>query len=99
MNRGIRRVIVTLGAAGSLAGVDGQLYRIHAPKIKIVNTVGCGDSFVAGMASAVLQGMNVEDGLRLATAAGSANALTEEAGNVRLEDVDTLFKQTVIERL
>ncbi|MCC2683122.1 MAG: tagatose-6-phosphate kinase [Paenibacillaceae bacterium] len=99
MERGIKRVIVTLGAAGSLAGVDGRLYRIRAPKLDAVNTVGCGDSFVAGMASAVLQGMNVEDSLRLATAAGSANALTEEAGNVRLEDVDALFKQTVIECL
>jgi tagatose 6-phosphate kinase len=99
MVRGIKRVIVTLGAAGSLAGVDGRLYRIRAPKLNAVNTVGCGDSFVAGMASAVLQGMNVEDSLRLATAAGSANALTEEAGNVRQEDVDALFKQTVIERL
>jgi tagatose 6-phosphate kinase len=99
MEQGIKRVIVTLGAAGSLAGVDGQIYRIRAPRLQAVNAVGCGDSFVAGMASAVLQGMSVEDSLRLATATGSANALTEEAGNVRLTDVRKLFQQAEIERL
>ncbi|WP_144937654.1 1-phosphofructokinase [Paenibacillus sp. 32O-W] len=99
MERGIACVVVSLGENGSLAGVEGQLYRVKAPRIEAVNTVGCGDSFVAGMAVGVARGLPVEECLRLATASGSANALTEEAGNVRLDDVQRLIAEVSIELL
>jgi tagatose 6-phosphate kinase len=97
--RGIAYVIVTLGAEGSIAGVEGKLYRIRAPKVEAVNTVGCGDSFVAGMAFALERGDDAESALRLATAAGTANALTLEAGNVRKDDVERLQTEITIERI
>lgn len=97
--RGITYVIVTLGAEGALAGVEGQLYRVRAPKLKAVNTVGCGDAFVAGMAYGLERGYDAIDCLRLATATGSANALTAEAGNVRMEDVEALKLQIDIETI
>jgi tagatose 6-phosphate kinase len=97
--RGIAYVVVTLGAEGSVAGVEGELYRIQAPRLEAVNTVGCGDSFVAGMAYALEQGYGPEDALQLATAVGSANALTAEAGNIRREDVDRLLSQILIHQI
>lgn len=96
---GIACVVVTLGAEGSIAGVEGELYRIRAPKLEAVNTVGCGDAFVAGMAYGLERGLAAQDSLRLATATGSANALTAEAGNIRLEDVEALKAQIVIESI
>jgi tagatose 6-phosphate kinase len=97
MNDGITCVVVSLGAEGSVAGYEGVLYRIRAPRIEAVNTVGCGDSFIAGMAVALERGDNIQDALRLATATGTANALMAEAGNVDLEDVERLLKQVKIE--
>lgn len=91
LRQGIECVIVSLGSGGCVAGYRNRLYRVKAPSIKAVNTVGCGDSLVAGMAVAISGGQSVEDGLRLAIAAGTANALTAEAGNVRIEDVDDLL--------
>jgi tagatose 6-phosphate kinase len=99
MAQGIDCVVVSLGAAGSLAGIGGALYRIAAPKLEPVNTVGCGDAFVAGMAVATLRGQSAEECLKLATAAGSANALTEQAGSVRLSDVERFLQQIVAQRL
>ena len=98
-NRGIAFVVVTLGARGAIAGVEGRLYRIHTPKLQAVNTVGCGDAFVAGMAYALERGFEPEAALRQAAAAGSANALTPEAGNVRPEDVERLLAEIRTERI
>lgn len=96
MNQGISSVVVSLGVEGSIAGFQGELYRVKTPTIQAVNTVGCGDSFVAGMAAAMVKGENILDSLRLATAAGAANALTQEAGNLRLEDLQRLLQQVEI---
>ncbi|WP_127585152.1 1-phosphofructokinase [Paenibacillus koleovorans] len=99
MRDGIRCVVVSLGAEGSVAGYDGIVYRIHAPRIEAVNTVGCGDSFVAGMAVALERGDSIQQALKLATATGTANALMPEAGNVRLEDVSLFLEQVRIETI
>jgi tagatose 6-phosphate kinase len=99
MSGGIACVAVTLGASGSLVGMRDELYRVHAPKLEAVNTVGCGDAFVAGMAVAMARGEAPGEALRLATAAGSANALTERAGQIRIEDVDRFLGQIRIEKI
>ncbi len=99
MRDGITCIVVSLGANGCVAGYDGSLYRVHAPRIEPVNTVGCGDSFVAGMAVSLRRGDSIEDALRLATATGTANALMAEAGNVRLEDVARLQLEVEIEAI
>ncbi|TNJ65751.1 1-phosphofructokinase [Paenibacillus hemerocallicola] len=99
MERGVGCVVVTLGAAGSVAGYAGRLYRIRAPRIEAINPVGSGDSFVAGMAVAVASGEPVEQALRLATASGTANALNAQAGDVRVDDVRRLVAQVQIESI
>jgi tagatose 6-phosphate kinase len=97
MAGGIACVVVTLGAKGAIAGVDGRLIRIRAPKIDAVNPVGSGDSFVAGAAVAIAAGQPIEEALRLACACGTANALNRGAGEVRREDVDRLREQVIVE--
>ncbi|MDF2962270.1 MAG: pfkB [Paenibacillus sp.] len=92
-------ITVSLGAKGSLTCYDGAFYRVRAPKLQAVNTVGCGDSFIAGMAVCAAQGKSIEEALRYATAVGSANALNEKAGYVNITDVNSLLDQIVLERL
>lgn len=94
--QGIACVVVTLGASGSVAGCEGRLYRIRAPRIDAVNPVGSGDSFVAGMAVAAARGESIEEALRLATAAGTANALNAQAGDVRPDDVKRLLGEVAV---
>ncbi|MFB9279124.1 1-phosphofructokinase family hexose kinase [Cohnella cellulosilytica] len=82
MHRGIPVVAATLGAEGAVAGAGGRLYRVRLPKLETVNTVGSGDSFVAGYAFGHVRGWPVEACLRHAAAAGSANALSATTGDV-----------------
>lgn len=96
MDTGIACPVVTLGASGSIAGFGGTCYRVHAPRVEAVNAVGCGDSFVAGMAVAFRRGMPIRDALRFATAVSAANALTRHAGEVYAEDVARLTEQVEV---
>ncbi|MGP3978268.1 carbohydrate kinase family protein [Streptomyces sp. 8N114] len=46
---GARLVVITLGADGALASLDGERLRVPAMTTRVVDTVGAGDSFTAGL--------------------------------------------------
>ncbi|MEU5280224.1 carbohydrate kinase [Streptomyces asoensis] len=46
---GVRLVVITLGADGALASLDGERVRVPAVAARVVDTVGAGDSFTAGL--------------------------------------------------
>ncbi|MGW0576078.1 carbohydrate kinase family protein [Streptomyces sp. NPDC002920] len=46
---GVRLVVITLGAGGALASLDGERVRVPAVVTRVVDTVGAGDSFTAGL--------------------------------------------------
>jgi len=99
MGRGIACVVVSLGARGAIAGWFGELYRVTAPKIDAVNPVGCGDSMVAGLVTAIERGCAARSSLRLGAACGAANALQLRAGVVAPGDVHRLLQEVRIEAL
>jgi sugar/nucleoside kinase (ribokinase family) len=45
---GTRLVVITFGADGVLASLDGERMRRPAPRVRVVDSVGAGDSFMAG---------------------------------------------------
>ncbi|WP_334072469.1 1-phosphofructokinase family hexose kinase [Paenibacillus sp. A14] len=81
-DQGIAEVCVTLGSRGAVAILDGAGYLVLPPAIQPVNTVGCGDAFVAGMAYAEERGDSPAARLRTAAAAAAANAMSDKAGNI-----------------
>ncbi len=46
---GVRLVVVTLGKRGAIASLDGERAAVPAPPTVVVDTVGAGDSFTAGL--------------------------------------------------
>ncbi|WP_369141895.1 carbohydrate kinase [Streptomyces sp. R44] len=46
---GARLVVITLGAEGALVSLDGERLRLPAVAARVVDTVGAGDSFTAGL--------------------------------------------------
>lgn len=73
--RGAENVMVSLGAHGALlAAADGEIYTQRAPAGQLKNSVGAGDSTVAGFLTACDRGY--AEALRLAVAAGSATAFS-----------------------
>ena len=97
--RGVKIVAVSLGADGSLAVGDDGIFRARVPKIDAVNTVGCGDSMIAGFALGLSKGLPLEATLRLASAISAAAAMREETGFFVMEDMEKLLPQIEITRL
>ncbi|MEV6109918.1 carbohydrate kinase [Streptomyces sp. NPDC051940] len=50
---GARLVVVTLGASGVFASLDGTRLRVPSPRTTVVDTVGAGDAFTAGLLHAL----------------------------------------------
>jgi fructoselysine 6-kinase len=63
VRRGMRVAVATLGKRGSIACDAVRLYTCDAVPAKVVNTVGAGDSFIAGFLHSLLGGGSVEDAL------------------------------------
>lgn len=97
--RGVKIVAVSLGKDGSFVVCDTGVYRAIVPQINAVNTVGCGDSMIAGFALGLSQGLSVEEILRKASAISAAAALSEETGYYRLEDMERLLPEIDVYRI
>lgn len=86
--RGVRAVLVTLGARGAvLATADGAWYA-RAPKIEARSTVGAGDSSLAGYLIAQLSGADPGARLAQAVAHGSAAAALPGSAVPAPDDTD-----------
>ena len=98
-HEGIRIVVISLGADGSLVSCDEGVFNVKVPKIDAVNTVGCGDSMIAGFAVGISRGLPIEETIRLASAVSAANAMRMETGFVVMDDVNALLPQIDIKKI
>ena len=87
---GAKNVIVSLGNEGAvLLAEDGNIYRTGIVKEKVINTVGSGDSMVAGFIAGYEQTGDYGYALRLGTACGNATALSP--GLAKREKIDEVL--------
>lgn len=91
--KGARNVLVSMAGDGAiLVTEDGDVHMGPCPKGEVKNSVGAGDSMVAGFITGYLKSNgNYEEALKMGTAAGSASAFSEDlaAG----EKIMDLYKQ------
>lgn len=77
--KGVRNVLVSMAGEGAvLVTEDGKEYRTEAPKGTVVNSVGAGDSMVAGFLYGYLTEGDYEKAFRYGVCTGSASAFSEE---------------------
>lgn len=67
----VRMVVVTCGAAGSVARIGERLVRTPAPRVAAVDTTGAGDVFRGAFAWGLLRGLDPEQVLRVANTAAA----------------------------
>jgi sugar/nucleoside kinase (ribokinase family) len=67
-------VAIKMGKRGAIAAHGAETVRSFAPKVKVVDTTGAGDSFDGGFLYGFLHGWNLERALNLGVACGSLSA-------------------------
>lgn len=97
--KGVEVVAISLGADGSVVVCDSGVYQAIVPKIDAVNTVGCGDSMIAGFSLGFEAGLSIEETLRKASAISAAAAMREETGFFVKEDMENLLNKIVINKI
>ncbi len=99
LDKGVGALAVTLGENGAILATERAMWHATAPTVKPVNTVGCGDAFLAGIIHAKLSGLPPNDMLRWGVACGTANVLLEVPGGIRYSDAMDLMGKVEIEKL
>ncbi|MCI6043788.1 1-phosphofructokinase [bacterium] len=98
-DEGIEVVVISLGGDGSLVACEEGVYQVRVPKIQAVNTVGCGDSMIAGFAVGFVRNLPIEETIRFASAISAANALRLETGFFLKKDMEKLLPDIEIKKL
>lgn len=77
--KGARNVLVSMAGDGAVLVTEtDEIYEAAAPKGKVVNSVGAGDSMVAGFLAGYLENGTYEEAFQMGVCTGSASAFSEE---------------------
>ena len=95
---GAENVLISMGKDGALLfDSKGKIYLSNAPYGDVVNTVGSGDSMVAGFISGYLKTKDYKEALKLGASCGSATAFSSGIGEKKL--IDTLKNEIEIKEI
>ena len=94
--KGAQNVLVSLGSNGAiLVCDDGNAYISDAPKGKVINTTGAGDSMVAGFLAGYSETKDYSYALKLGLCCGSATAFSDSLASK--DNIESLFNQATID--
>ena len=89
--KGARNVLVSMAGEGAvLVAKDGTVYQSEAPKGTVINSVGAGDSMVAGFLAGYLESGSYEKAFKMGVYTGSASAFSKELATK--DEVEALWK-------
>lgn len=95
---GATNVLISRGGDGALlVSENGEVYQANVPKGQLVNSVGAGDSMLAGFLSDYLQYNDFASALKMGTATGSGTAFS--VGIATKEMVESLLPQIEVTKL
>ena len=88
---GAEVIVVSMGASGACLVTKDATYNCPSPAVRKKSTVGAGDTMVAGMVLAMLNGYPWQDVLRYGVAAGTATTMNSGTELCKKNDVERLF--------
>lgn len=87
---GAKNVLVSMAKDGAmLTDENGNVHKIGNAKGKLINSVGCGDSMVAGFTAGYIKTDDYSYALRLGSACGNATAFSEKLAT--REEIERVF--------
>ena len=96
--QGAINVLVSLGKDGAiLVSEDDHVYYCAGAKGKLLNSVGSGDSMVAGFIAGYLKEKKYDEALKLGSACGGATAFSEDLAEASM--IQEVYKQLKVKEL
>ncbi len=92
-------VVITLGKDGAVMVDETGRWWAKPPPIIVKDPIGSGDSFLAGLVTAISLGQAANVALQHAVAAGAANATTVGGGDFPLETFNRILAETTLQAL
>ncbi len=92
-SKGVEIILVSMGANGILLVSAKETLLAVPPKVKVINTVGAGDSAVAGFLYGIANKLSLADCLKYAVATGTATTLQPGTALAKREDIQKLLPQ------
>lgn len=95
---GAQNVLISMGKDGALLVTENdEVFASNVAKGEVVNSVGAGDSMVAGFIAGYLKSNSYEEALRLGAASGGATAFSSDLAT--REFIDKLVDEIKIEKI
>ena len=95
---GAQNVLISMGKEGALLVTENdEVFASSVAKGEVVNSVGAGDSMVAGFIAGYLKSNSYEEALRLGAASGGATAFSSDLAT--REFIDKLVDEIKIEKI
>lgn len=99
ISQGVEVVVASLGGEGGLLVTKDTVIKAVVPCVDVINTIGSGDSSVAGIAVGLSRNESLENMLRLGMACAVSNTQHREIGFVLKEEVENYIKEIIIEEI
>lgn len=95
LEMGAQHVLISMAGDGGLMVTKDKVYRSLAPKGTVINSVGAGDSMLAGFTGTFAETKDPVEAFRYGLACGSATAFSEDlATRAKIEEILTQIKIT-----
>ncbi|CAM4300801.1 1-phosphofructokinase [Saccharibacillus endophyticus] len=94
LEKGAKNVLISMAGDGALLVTDEQVYHANVPKGEVRNSVGAGDSMIAGFVGTLARTGNPLEALRTGTASGSATAFSDDLAE--RAKIDSLLPQVQV---
>ncbi|MFP4977560.1 1-phosphofructokinase [Paenibacillus sp. CN-4] len=97
LERGAKHVLISMAGEGALLITDTEVYHANVPAGLVRNSVGAGDSMIAGFVGTLALTGDVQAAFRAGVASGSATAFSDDLAT--REDIERLRPQVTVTAL
>ena len=99
LKSGIQTALITMAKAGCLVAQGNEAVNVYAPKVKAVDGCGAGATFSAGFIYGYLNGWELEDSARFATAAASLKVTRAGLEMFSVDEIQATASKLRVEHL
>ncbi len=99
IKKGVRIVVTSLGEKGAIMVTEDTVLKALPLKVEVANTIGSGDSMVAGICRGISEGLSEAEAFRLGCACAASNTEFLEIGHIDVEKVKKLKESVVLQEM